>query len=145
MPEHLTQQQATVLAILEDGRWHPVEEFMAAHIPDYRKRLSELNTMFPGRLDKRPRTRPKKPGQKRAVVANDWCDLEVYGNLASSISDQLRALRAQEGGEAREMAGVVRLLDGRALKSVTWGQLRLYANAELTERLLADYVDPWSE
>ena len=144
MPAHLTQQQATVLAILEDGRWHPVEEFMAAHIPDYRKRLSELGRMFPGRLDSRYRVRPAKGGSK-AYRGKDWCDLEVYANLASYVSDQLRALRAQEGGEAREMAGVVRLLDGRALKSVTWGQLRLYANAELTERLLADYVDPWSE
>jgi hypothetical protein len=144
MPEHLTEQQSAVLAILADGRWHPVEEFMAAHIPDYRKRLSEIGQMFPGRLDSRYRIRPAK-GKSKSYRSKDWMDLEAYQRLASSVSDQLRILRAQDGGEAREMAGVVRLQDGLALKSVTWGQLRLYANAELTERLLADYVDPWSE
>jgi hypothetical protein len=144
MPEHLTEQQSAVLAILADGRWHPVEEFMARHIPDYRKRLSEIGEAFPTRLDSRYRIRPAK-GKSKSYRAKDWMDLEAYQRLASSVSDQLRILRAQDGGEAREMAGVVRLQDGLALKSVTWGQLRLYANAELTERLLADYVDPWSE
>ena len=43
-----------VLGILADGRWHSGNDINAAHIKDDRKRISEINDEFPGRIESRP-------------------------------------------------------------------------------------------
>ena len=41
-----------ILDILADGRWHSGRELHDAYINDVRKRISEINAEFPGRIEK---------------------------------------------------------------------------------------------
>lgn len=136
----LTHQQEAVLAILADGRWHGVEDFMTSHIPDYRKRLSELRALYPSRFISRYRTRKAKEPYR----AKDWRDTSLDSHMTAAAVQQLDAFRRQEvDGAAQDTAGIVRIV-GYPVRSVTWGQLRLMTSDALAELVLASWRDPWS-
>lgn len=59
---NLTRGQLRLMAVLEDGHWHGLEDFLAAYIPEYRKRISELKAKGV-QIESRYRTRRQKFGR----------------------------------------------------------------------------------
>ena len=131
-------QCATIQRILSDGRWHPVDEFMQAQIPDYRRRLCDLRAA--GRhLDRRPRAHVRADGS-RSHPRNDWMDVEANAAVGQEVYRQVVQARASHQGGAHAHTSVQITLPGTSI-NVALGRVLYLSAGQMTAEIMAGWAD----
>jgi len=135
-------QTERMAAEMGHGQWVPNERFIEMHIPDYRRRMCDLKEQYPGRYERRMRTRPAVAGHKPYTMA-DWRDTWRTQDFAQTINEQLDVLHERH---------VVDNTPAPAQLSVAYRGANLYFTPDDLEHLDRDtmvgwlhesYIDPW--
>ncbi len=128
-------------AAMASGRWTPNEVFIKMSIPDYRRRMCDLNEKYPGRYDWRKRKRRRKDGT--TYTMKDWRDLWATADFLDRVMPQLAEAEEWESDHDLDTAEIVSVAYKGEPMYLTRGQLRLYGIREAAQMLFERYVDPW--
>ena len=126
---------------MASGRWTPNEVFIEMRIPDYRRRMCDLNEKYPGRYVSRERTRRRKDG--RTYTMKDWRDQWAILDSFDDLLPQIALARDKDSEEDEPATAPIGFSYKGDMLYVTRGQLRLLNNIEVAIMLLERYIDPW--
>jgi hypothetical protein len=126
---------------LSSGRWVGIETFIEMHVPDYRRRLGEMQERG-ARLESRYRDRVRADGTK--YRAKDWRDLDAYEAAVASVADQARMLRRSFAEKPpRSGTETVRFNAHGTTIAVTVGRLMYLTPEAFAEEVAAAWCDPF--